>query len=91
MIAPGGLVITPLLHARGDAILSNPTAATQATIAGSTIDGAAVPLVNNLNNTRTLALPRAWVENRHRTDQPTASAAERAQAQPHLSSGAPRC
>ena len=31
-----------------------------------TIDGAAVPLVNNLNNTRTLALPRAWVANRHR-------------------------
>lgn len=56
-----------------------------------TIDGAAVPLVNNLNNTRTLALPRAWVENRHRTDQPTASAAERVQAQPHLSNGAPRC
>ncbi len=30
------------------------------------IDGVAVPLVNNLQNTRTLALPQAWVENKHR-------------------------
>jgi serine/threonine protein kinase len=30
------------------------------------IDGVAVPLVNNINNTRTLALPQAWVENKHR-------------------------
>ncbi len=31
-----------------------------------TIDGVAVPLVNNINNTRALALPQAWVENKHR-------------------------
>ena len=30
------------------------------------IDGVAVPIVNNLQNTRTLALAQAWVENRHR-------------------------
>ena len=30
------------------------------------IDGVAVPLVNNINNTQTLALPQAWVENQHR-------------------------
>ncbi len=30
------------------------------------IDGVAVPLVNNISNTRTLALPQAWVENKHR-------------------------
>jgi hypothetical protein len=31
------------------------------------IDGVAMPLVNNINNTRTLALPQAWAENQHRT------------------------
>lgn len=30
------------------------------------IDGVAVPLVNNINNTRAVALPQAWVENKHR-------------------------
>jgi serine/threonine protein kinase len=30
------------------------------------IDGVAVPIVNNLQSARTLALPQAWVENRHR-------------------------
>lgn len=30
------------------------------------IDGVAVPLVNNLQNTRTLELAQAWVENKHR-------------------------
>ncbi len=30
------------------------------------IDGVAVPLVNNIDNTQTLALPQAWVENQHR-------------------------
>ena len=30
------------------------------------IDGVAVPLVNNINNTHALALPQAWVENQHR-------------------------
>lgn len=30
------------------------------------IDGVAVPIVNNLQNTRTLALVQAWVENKHR-------------------------
>jgi len=30
------------------------------------IDGVAVPLVNNIHNTRALALPQAWVENKHR-------------------------
>jgi len=32
----------------------------------SVIDGVAVPIVNNLQNTRTLTLAQAWVENRHR-------------------------
>ncbi len=30
------------------------------------IDGVAVPMVNNIHNTRALALPQAWVENKHR-------------------------
>lgn len=30
------------------------------------IDGVAVPIVNNIQNTRTLALAQAWVENKHR-------------------------
>lgn len=30
------------------------------------IDGVAMPLVNNLHNTRALALPQAWIENKHR-------------------------
>ena len=30
------------------------------------IDGVAVPMVNNINNTRAVALPQAWVENKHR-------------------------
>ena len=30
------------------------------------IDGVAVPIVNNMQNTRTLALPQAWVANKHR-------------------------
>ena len=30
------------------------------------IDGVAVPIVNNMQNTRALALPQEWVENRHR-------------------------
>ena len=32
------------------------------------IDGIAVPLVNNINNAQALALPQAWIENRHRAD-----------------------
>ncbi|SEA51026.1 BREX system serine/threonine kinase PglW [Nitrosospira multiformis] len=30
------------------------------------IDGVAVPLVNNIDNTRALTLPQAWIENKHR-------------------------
>ena len=30
------------------------------------IDGLTVPIVSNMQNTRTLTLPQAWVENRHR-------------------------
>jgi hypothetical protein len=30
------------------------------------IDGVPVPLVNNIHNTQTLALPQAWIENQHR-------------------------
>lgn len=30
------------------------------------IDGVAVPMVSNIQNTRTLTLPQAWVENKHR-------------------------
>jgi serine/threonine protein kinase len=35
------------------------------------IDGVAVPIVNNMQNTRTLALPQVWVENRHRASAAT--------------------
>ena len=35
------------------------------------IDGVAVPIVNNMQNTRTLALPQAWVENKHRASAAT--------------------
>jgi LPS-assembly protein len=41
-IAPGGLVLTPILHARGDAIFQNLSAATNAAIAGMTVGGAPV-------------------------------------------------
>jgi serine/threonine protein kinase len=30
------------------------------------IDGVAVPIVNNIQNTRSLTVPQAWVENKHR-------------------------
>ena len=30
------------------------------------IDSVAVPMVNNIHNTRALALPQAWIENKHR-------------------------
>jgi serine/threonine protein kinase len=30
------------------------------------IDGVAVPMVNNIHNTRAMALPQAWIENKHR-------------------------
>lgn len=30
------------------------------------IDGVAVPMVSNIHNTRTLTLPQAWAENKHR-------------------------
>lgn len=30
------------------------------------IDGVAVPIVNNIQNSRAMTLPQAWVENRHR-------------------------
>jgi hypothetical protein len=31
-----------------------------------TIDGVAVPMVNNIHNTRAAVLPQAWIENKHR-------------------------
>jgi LPS-assembly protein len=42
-IAPGGLVLTPILHARGDAIFTNFSAATQAVLTSSTVGGVPVP------------------------------------------------
>lgn len=42
IVTPGGLVVTPILHARGDAIFQNLSAATTTAIAGLTADGAAV-------------------------------------------------
>ena len=36
------------------------------------IDGVAVPMVNNINNTRALALPQVWIENKHRAKTATA-------------------
>ena len=50
------------LRQQGSAWLLLPTSAQGL----PTIDGVAVPLVNNINNTRALALPQAWVENKHR-------------------------
>ncbi|MEX0955611.1 MAG: LPS-assembly protein LptD [Rhizobiaceae bacterium] len=44
VIVPGGLVLTPILHVRGDAIFQNLSAATRAAINGFTVDGAAVPV-----------------------------------------------
>jgi len=38
------------------------------------IDGVAVPLVNNIDNARTLPLPQAWVENKHRAKAGTSPA-----------------
>lgn len=35
------------------------------------IDGVAVPMVNNIHNTRALALPQAWIENKHRAKSAT--------------------
>ena len=35
------------------------------------IDGVAVPMVNNIHNTRALALPQAWIENKHRAKNAT--------------------
>ena len=39
------------------------------------IDGVAVPMVNNINNTRALALPQAWIENKHRAKTATSGRA----------------
>ena len=39
------------------------------------IDGVAVPMVNNINNTRALALPQVWIENKHRAKTATAGRA----------------
>ena len=39
------------------------------------IDGVAVPMVNNIHNTRALALPQAWIENKHRAKTATAGRA----------------
>jgi serine/threonine protein kinase len=36
------------------------------------IDGVAVPMVNNIHNTRAMALPQAWIENKHRAKTATA-------------------
>jgi hypothetical protein len=39
------------------------------------IDGVAVPMVNNIHNTRALVLPQAWIENKHRAKTATAGRA----------------
>jgi len=39
------------------------------------LDGVAVPMVNNIHNTRALALPQAWIENKHRAKTATAGRA----------------
>ena len=46
IIVPGGLVLTPILHMRGDAIFTNLSAATNTAIATSTIGG--VPVASDL-------------------------------------------
>ncbi len=43
IVAPGGLVLTPMLSARGDAIYSNLSAVQQAAISGAMINGVPVP------------------------------------------------
>ena len=43
IVAPGGLMLTPLLAVRGDAIYANLSAATNATISGVTVGGVPVP------------------------------------------------
>lgn len=49
LITPGGLVVTPILHARGDAIFQNLSAATNTAIAGLTSDG--TPLASDIRST----------------------------------------
>lgn len=59
-VAPGGLVLTPILHARGDAILQNLSAATNAAIAGSTIGG--VPVASDIRSSYLRYMATAGLE-----------------------------
>ncbi len=62
IVAPGGLVLSPLLHARGDAIFTNLSAATQAAIAATTIAG--VPVASDLRASYTRGMATAGLEAR---------------------------
>jgi len=55
LIAPGGAVITPLLHARGDAIMANYSAATIAAINAKQFNGAPAPVDIHSSYYRTMA------------------------------------
>lgn len=62
IIAPGGLVVTPLLAVRGDAIYANLSPATTAAISGVTIGGA--PMPSNLRSTYWRYMATAGLEAR---------------------------
>ena len=59
----GGLATAGQIDAAGG---TYPTTFAGAETLNLLIDGVAVPIVNNMQSTRALALPQAWVENRHR-------------------------
>lgn len=62
IIAPGGLVVTPLVALRGDAIYANLTPATAAAISGATIGGA--PVASSLRSTYWRYMATAGLEAR---------------------------
>lgn len=63
LVAPGGLVLTPLLHARGDAVFTSLSADTQTAITRARLDGIAVPSDLRSNYQRamvTAGLEASW-------------------------------
>lgn len=61
-IVPGGLVLTPILHVRGDTIFQNLSAATQAAISATTIGG--VPVATDIRSTYVRYMATAGLEAR---------------------------
>ena len=62
IVAPGGLVLTPLLAVRGDAIYASLSPATNAAIAGATIGG--VPVASDIRNAYFRSMATAGLEAR---------------------------